>query len=243
MRYINDIISDTSNYTKSQKDILLYAVNRQWGTPVFKIDNFVGGSQFTPFGKLRQLLLELGSRETLITEQELKLERVKLEIELEKELIDSTSSPAQKKIHELNILEKERTYNQNKVYLTMTYDERDKYMMLIERFNESEEGKLPDGRLVMDIIGNHEEEERLEAELWAVRLGAQAGYDLMFYGRVNNGNMEAIDQLPTEIRKLAIENAVEKAIVTNQTILDLENQVKERLQIENSVTEDWTQLD
>jgi hypothetical protein len=95
----------------------------------------------------------------------------------------------------------------------------------------------------MDIIGNHEEEERLEAELWAVRLGAQAGYDLMFYGRVNNGNMEAIDQLPTEIRKLAIENAVEKAIVTNQTIVDLENQVKERLQIENSVTEDWTQLD
>ena len=125
----------------------------------------------------------------------------------------------------------------------MTYDERDKYMMLIERFNESEEGKLPDGRLVMDIIGNHEEEERLEAELWAVRLGAQAGYDLMFYGRVNNGNMEAIDQLPAEIRQLAIENAVEKAIVTNGHILELEKQVKERLQIESSVTEDWTQLD
>jgi len=242
MRYINDIISDVSNYTKSQKDILLYAVNRQWGTPVFKIDNFVGGSQFTPFGKIRQLVLELGSRETLISEQELKLERTKLEIELEKELLEATNSPAQKKIHQLNILEKERTYNQNKVYLTMTYDERDKYMMLIERFNESEEGKLPDGRLIMDILGDHDQEERLEAEMWAVRLGAQAGYDLMFYGRVNNGNMEAIDQLPPDIRKLAIENAVEKAIVTNNNILQLEKEVKQRLEIENSVTEDWTEL-
>jgi hypothetical protein len=242
MRHVNDIISDVSNYTKSQKDILLYAVNRQWGTPVFKIDNFVGGAQFTPFGKLRQLLLELGTRETLLSEQELKIERLRLEIELENELAEASLSPAQKKIHELNILEKQRTYNQNKVYMTMTYDERDKYMMLIERFNESEEGKLSDGRLIMDIIGNHEEEEKLEAELWAVRLGAQAGYDLMFYGRVNNGNMEAIDQLPPDIRKLAIENAVEKAIVTNNNILQLENQVKQRLEIENSVTEEWTEV-
>ena len=41
MRYINDITSDVSGYTKSQKDILLYATNRHWGTPVFKIDPVV----------------------------------------------------------------------------------------------------------------------------------------------------------------------------------------------------------
>ena len=108
MRYINDLTSDVSGYTKSQKDILLYATNRHWGVPVFKIDNFVGGAQFTPFGKLRQLLLELGSRENMISDQELKIERTKLEIELEKERIQLSSSPVEIKIHELNINEKER---------------------------------------------------------------------------------------------------------------------------------------
>ena len=59
MRYINDITSDVSNYTKEQKDILLYSVNRNWGTPVFKMDNFIGNAQYSPFGKLRQFMLEL----------------------------------------------------------------------------------------------------------------------------------------------------------------------------------------
>ena len=174
MRYINDLTSDVSGYTKSQKDILLYATNRHWGVPTFKIDNFVGGAQFTPFGKLRQLLLELGARENMIVEQELKIERTKLEIELEKERIALTSSPTEIKIHELNIKEKERTLLNQKNGVNSVYEERDKYMVLIDKFNNSEEGKLPDGRFIMDIIGNYEEEERLEAELWGIRLGAQA---------------------------------------------------------------------
>jgi hypothetical protein len=242
MRYINDLTSDVSGYTKEQKDILLYAANRQWGTPVFKIDNFVGGAQFTPFGKLRQLLLELGSRENLISEQELKIERTKLEIELEKELILQTNLIAQRKIHELNIKEKERVLQNQKIMISLTYEERDKFMMLIDRFNNSEEGKLPDGRKIMDIIGNHEEEERLEAELWAVRLGAQAGYDLLFYGRVNNGNMEAIDQLPKDIRELALDNAMSKALETNEKLEALQNIVKTRLELDKP-TGVWESLE
>ena len=36
-------------------------------------------------------------------------------------------------------------------------------MMLIDKFNSSDEGRLSDGRLMMDIIGDHDEEERLES--------------------------------------------------------------------------------
>jgi hypothetical protein len=243
MRYINDLISDVSNYSKEQKDILLYSVNRQWGTPVFKLENFVGGAQYTPFGKLRQFMLELGSRENMISEQELKIEKTKLEIELELEFKEATSSPAQKKIHDITIQEKQRVLANQKIMLTLTYEERDKFMMLITRFNESEEGKLPDGRLIMDIIGNHDEEERLEAELWAKRLGAQAAYDIMFYGRVNGGNMEAIDQLPLEVRQLALENAVNQAIIETGEIHMLEKQASERLQLAASETADWVEIE
>jgi hypothetical protein len=243
MRYINDLISDVSNYSKEQKDILLYSVNRQWGTPVFKLENFVGGAQYTPFGKLRQFMLELGSRENMISEQELKIEKTKLEIELELEFKEATSSPAQKKIHDITIQEKQRVLANQKIMLTLTYEERDKFMMLITRFNESEEGKLPDGRLIIDIIGNHEEEERLEAELWATRLGAQAAYDMMFYGRVNGGNMEAIDQLPPEVRQIALENAVTRAMIETGQINMLEKEVSERFQLAASETADWVEIE
>lgn len=243
MRYINDITSDVSGYTKSQKDILLYATNRHWGVPVFKIDNFVGGAQFTPFGKLRQLLLELGARENTIVEQELKIERTRLEIELERERIQLSDSPIQTKIHELNIKEKERTMLNQKNSVSLVYEERDKYMMLIDKFNSSDEGKLPDGRMIMDIIGNHEEEERLEAELWAVRLGSQAAYDLMFYGRVNGGNMEAIDQLPKEVKEIALEHAVYKAIETNKQLDSLQIEVKKRLELSDSENNLWEELE
>jgi hypothetical protein len=243
MRYINDLTSDVSGYTKSQQDILLYAANRHWGVPVFKIDNFVAGAQFTPFGKLRQLLLELGSRENLITDQELKIERVRLEIELEKELISQETSPAKIKLHELTIKEKERVLNNHKITISLLYEERDKHMMLIDRFNESEEGLLPDGRRIMDIIGNHEEEERLEAELWGIRLGAQAAYDLMFYGRVNSGNMEAIDQLPPQIREIALDHAVQKAIETNTHLEKLQVEVKKRLELPESSQGLWEEVE
>jgi len=242
MRYINDLTSDVSGYTKSQKDILLYATNRHWGVPTFKIDNFVGGAQFTPFGKLRQLLLELGARENMIVEQELKIERTKLEIELEKERISLTISPTEIKIHELNIKEKERTLLNQKNGVSSVYEERDKYMVLIDKFNNSEEGKLPDGRFIMDIIGNYDEEERLEAELWGIRLGAQAAYDLMFYGRVNGGNMEAIDQLPKEVREIALETAVAKAIETNRHLDALQIETRKRLELSDSEQGLWEEV-
>jgi hypothetical protein len=116
-------------------------------------------------------------------------------------------------------------------------------MMLIDRFNESEEGLLPDGRRIMDIIGNHEEEERLEAELWGIRLGAQAAYDLMFYGRVNSGNMEAIDQLPPQIREIALDHAVQKAIETNTHLEKLQVEVKKRLELPESSQGLWEEVE
>lgn len=242
MRYINDITSDVSGYTKSQKDILLYATNRHWGVPVFKIDNFVGGAQFTPFGKLRQLLLELGARENMIVEQELKIERTRLEIDLEKERISTSTSPTEIKIYELNIKEKERVLLNQKNNVSLVYEERDKYMMLIDKFNSSDEGRLSDGRLIMDIIGDHDEEERLEAELWGIRLGAQAAYDLMFYGRVNGGNMEAIDQLPKEVREIALETAVVKAIETNKHLDALQIETRKRLELADSENGLWEEI-
>jgi hypothetical protein len=243
MRYITDIESDVSNYTQEQKDILKYSINRNWGTPVFKMDNFIGNAQYSPFGKLRQFMLELKTREDMILKMEHDIEKVKLEIELIEEYKTETSSPAKIKLYDLDIKEKYRELDNAKNILTMSYEERDKFMMLITRFNESEEGILPDGRKVMDIIGNYEEEERLEAELWINRLGQQAANDLLFYGHVGVGNMEAIGQLPQKDQIRAIECAVEKTITTSRKMEIAHKTVSERLALESAESSDWEELE
>ena len=101
MRYITDINSDVSNYTPEQKEILKYSVNRNWGTPVFKMDNFIGNAQYSSFGKLRQFMLELKTREDMISQMEHAIEKTKLEIELIEEYKSQTSSVAQNKLHDL----------------------------------------------------------------------------------------------------------------------------------------------
>lgn len=243
MRYIHDIESDVSNYTKEQKDILLYSVNRNWGTPVFKIDNFIGNAQYSPFGKLRQFMLELRTREDMVLNGEHNIEKIKLEIELIEEYKQQTNSLAQSKLYDLDIKQKYRDLNNAKNILTMTYEERDKFMMLITRFNESEEAVLPDGRKIIDIMGDHEEEERLEAELWVNRLGSQASNDLLFYGNVGVGNMEAIGQLSQEDQIKTIEYAVEKTITTGKKLEIANKIVLERLALETYTAPEWEEIE
>lgn len=243
MHYENNVDSDVSNYTSEQKEILQYAINRNWGTPVFKMDNFVGNAQYTPFGKLRQFMVELKAREDDITLLEYKVEKLKAEIELEEELKEATDSSAQKKIHDINIKEKLRGVVNSKIILTMNYQERDKFMMLITRFNESPDGTLPDGRRIIDVLGDHDEEERLEEELWGVRLGSQAAHDIMFYGKVSSGNMEAIHQLPQGVMQKALEVAVERTILTNQQIELAQVKVAQKLGLELEAKQDFAELD
>jgi hypothetical protein len=93
--------------------------------------------------------------------------------------------------------------------LSNWYLERQQLIDLVNEFLESEEALLPDGsgRTYMDIMDT-EEEDLYEAQYWTNRLAKQAATDLLFYGRVNSGNMDAIlsmsPQQQTETLTLAL---------------------------------------
>jgi FixJ family two-component response regulator len=53
--------------------------------------------------------------------------------------------------------------------------------------------------------------------------------------------MEAIDQLPKPIRELALENAISKALETNQHLELLQGEIKNRLQLESAPSA-WEEL-
>jgi hypothetical protein len=195
MDFKTELTSDTSDLTDKEKDVILFATNQEWGMPSFKMEHFVGNSQFTIYGKLKQYFVELRNREEMIEDIEIGVAKCEASIELEEELKSKTDSRAQKKLHDIEIKKYIQDRNRYLRRLHVGYEERKKYIDLIQKIKDNKEDILPDGRSIIDVFGNDEEEENLEKHYWTERLGKQAGLDLIAYGRIGAGNMEAITQL------------------------------------------------
>jgi hypothetical protein len=61
---------------------------------------------------------------------------------------------------------------------------------------------------MLEIYGDEEEEEKLEKEYWTERLGRQAALDMISYGRIGAGNMEAILQLDPDHQQETMQYAI-----------------------------------
>jgi hypothetical protein len=166
--------------------------------PEFKIKNFVGNAQITPYAKLKQYLTELSGRQSAVENMEYEHKKLELQIELEKELVELADSPAKKKLHELEIYKLDALYKKSGFRLRDTYAERDLFLKVIEDFNNGPEARLPDGRLIMDVLDDPEMCEKLEKDHWTLRLAKQTAMDMIAYGRAGVGNMEAVTMLEPE---------------------------------------------
>ena len=217
-----DIITDVSDLSEDQKDIIAVAMSKEWTTPEFKIKNFIGNAQITPFAKLRQYIIEMNTREHGVQSMEYEVRKIELEIELEQERAKETPSPVQKKIHELEILKLTAGLKRSQLRLQDAYAERDMYIKLIEEFNNGPDGQLPDGRRLIDVLEDPEVSDQLEKEYWTLRLAKQTALDMIAYGRAGVGNMEAVTMLEpiqqAEVMKIACEYFVINELRTNQML-------------------------
>jgi hypothetical protein len=99
------------------------------------------------------------------------------------------------------------------------------YLDLLKEFLNSPDGKIPDGtdRSWLDIL-HSDEQDQYEKQIWTNRLGKQAALDIMFYGRIGVGNMDAILQLSpdqqTETLVLATDYALHLQEYQKQLQLD-----------------------
>ena len=175
-RFLSVIESDTSMMSDNEKDLITRAMNKEWTNPKYKMRYFVGQAQITPFSKFRQWLLEIKSKEESIEN---------MEYEIAKYL--------DRRLAEVEKWNATRNLTMSKRRLQDWYLERHQLLDLLKEFTESDEGKLPDGsgRTYWDII-NTEAEDHYEAEYWTHRLAKQAATDMLFYGRIGTGNMDAI---------------------------------------------------
>ena len=82
----------------------------------------------------------------------------------------------------------------------------------------------------MDIL-NTEEEDVYEAEYWTNRLAKQASTDLVFYGRIGTGNMDAILSMAPEQQSETLGLALNYAAQLQQVQSTLQLEVDEKLKI------------
>lgn len=224
-----------------QSKLLNKSVTTDWSVPEYKLKHFVAGSHIHPFHKVRQYLMELNTRHENLETFQRDIEKIEIEIELEQELSGLTTLVSQKKLHELEVKYKTRDLAVLAEKFKTQLADRNKIFKLIEEFNLSIEGKDDQGRLWIDLLDDPIESERIEKEYWEYRLAKQSALDMIAYGRIGVGNMEAIMQLDPESQNKCIAMAYETLISNEDRMNLISAGVVERLGSGKTVT-DITQL-
>ena len=197
--YSSRVLSDTSMMSEEDYKLLEYSLNKEWSNPKFKMRWFVGETQITPFSKVRQWILEIKSREEAIENLEYEIKKYQVQVDRHLHIAEHSDNEFDRRESQIEADELTRTQIMTKRRLVNWYLERQQIIDLVNEFNESPESLLPDGtgRKYMDIMDT-DEEEIYEAEFWTNRLAKQAATDLLFYGRVGTGNMDAILSMAPE---------------------------------------------
>lgn len=188
---------DTHRYdlTGEQKDLAEFALNYDHTQSAFKTEHFVGNAQITPYQKYKQFLLELRAREESIEMLVIQVEIKKAEVAVELEQGEKSDLPAFKKLCSMKARDKEREILLTERRLKQAIVERDQYVKLLEDMYTSGEAYLPDGTDLKDAITDPYLDAQLERDHWISRLSKQASLDLLAYGQIQTGNMEAITML------------------------------------------------
>lgn len=234
--YHHTMMTDRKFLSDRDVEVVNFALNKEWTNPKFKLRHFVGDAQITPFSKLRQWILEIKSREEQIERMIYELKKMDLDIQIEQRNADAADDPLIKQKFELEIMRVQREMTITKRRQQDYYLERQQLVDLVNELLDSPEGKTPDGRSLLEVF-NTDEENDYEAEYWTNRLAKQAAMDMIFYGRVNSGNMDAICMLPSdqqgEVLKLCFNYAGQNQAIQQQ----LQQEVDQKLRLGQTDTE------
>lgn len=233
-KFKSELMSDTSMLSEKDQEILEYSMNKEWSNPKFKMRWFVGETQITPFSKLRQWLLEVKSREEAIEKLEYDIEKWQIQIDRHLHLAKNATDEFDRREHELEARELGRTQVMTRRRLVNWYLERQTIIDLVTEFLKSDEALLPDGsgRTYMDIMDT-DEEDYYEAEYWTNRLAKQAATDLLFYGRVGTGNMDAILSMAPQQQTDTLALAMSYGTQLQKINADIQLEVDNKLSIDN----------
>lgn len=230
----NKPVSNCDELTEYQKEIVARAAGGVSSIPVFKAKNFVGNSQITPYGAIRQYMLELSSREHQIMEMEYELEKIELAIDKTTFIKNKSNNEFDIRECDIEIRHMERKRKTQITNLASLREERLKYLMLIEEINNSQYGKLEDGTPILEAMKDEKIREKLEEDYWSKRLAKQAAMDLIAQGRIGVGNIDSIMMLDKETQKETLSLATQLLLWNEDRMVSIMDQTKASLSVNKS---------
>ena len=123
-------------------------------------------------------------------------QRKELEEMVEREKLANCTNDIERQYIEIDLLNIVKDKKKHEDAQVGALKEKDAILELIRELCDGPQGVLPDGTKLMDVFGNKELEEELERQHWVTRLAKQASMEMLSYGRIGTGNMDAIAMLP-----------------------------------------------
>jgi hypothetical protein len=234
-RFQSTINTDVSMIDDAGKKLIERAMNKEWTNPKYKLRWFVGQQQITPFSKYRQWLLELKSKEESLENMEYEIAKLQVEYDRYKRIKDNSPDDLDKRLADIEMWKTDRSIYMSKRRIQDWYLERQHLIDLIEEFEASDEAKLPDGsgRTYADVLDT-EEEDLYEAQYWTNRLAKQAACDMLFYGRIGTGNMDAILSMSPEQQAETLALTVNFSTQLQSYQTRLQNEATQMLQMQQA---------
>jgi len=194
-----DIKTDVNMLSSREKDLLKTSLNKDWSVPRYKMRWFQGQAQITKWGVFRQYMLEMRGREEIIEKLNYEIDKAHADIQIHEYEIEKTDNPGIRRKAQIEIDHIKRQITRSFRMKDDAMLDRQYYLDLLTDMLDGADGKVSDGsgRTWLDIIYS-DEQDKFEQELWTNRLGKQAALDILFYGRVGIGNMDAILQMPED---------------------------------------------
>jgi hypothetical protein len=172
------------------------------GMSDFQMKQFVVNAQITPMKQIQQIALEADVREDNLRKSVYEDKKNNLKIQILKEKKNRETDPLYQMEIDLEIHSlEEKLFLSEKEQARMKYELKTFYECL-DFFNDN-----------YDIGEMISMRDTLEVDYWVKRLGRQAGLDIVSTGRISTGNLAAMLDLPEEIFKVTLKEALS---ITNE---------------------------
>ena len=182
----------------SEKGWIEHSYKLEGGQTKYQNQNFVVGTQITPFKKVQQALLELQSRDNTRVELQYRLDKNAIDIKKLNRQLKLATDPLDKEMIEVEIEKAhyDRTIWEQKVAVCKRE---------IANFTGQLEEMVDKSKGVEYYLDTNEEEDK---KYWISRMAKQAACDMISFGHVGTGNMDSIMNLPPDDQIQVLSGAV-----------------------------------
>lgn len=184
-----------------------------------QIKNFVVNSHVTDKRKLRQVLVEVSSRNHERKKLLLDVERKRVKIDQLIAQMNLADDPYEKALMEIDIKEFELDLGRFRIAIHQHDNEMDAFMEWVNKnYSDMEE-----------LIEESKYDEEQERKYWIARMGKQAAMDVYATGKIGVGNLDSIAMMREDDQNATLNIAMQYSGLLNAGIGKIQNEIKPQI--------------